>query len=302
MFARPVALTTRTFAKLLCGLLAAIALGTESVRAQTSFGPQGPEEGVIRRQTWLIPAHDRLTMMRSIVYRPPGPGPFPLAVINHGSTQNEMRRATLRQPDFAAAAQWFVAHGYAVAVPQRPGHGETGGPYYEQQGGCADADYRRAGLGAAAGIAAAIDFMTRQPFVRRSGAVAVGQSAGGWGALALATQAMRELKAVVAFAPGLGGRVDDVAGRNCAPDRLMAAARAFGERARVPTLWLTAENDSYFAPALSKKLVDAFRLGGGKAEYHLLPPIGSDGHELILAAQGIDVWGPLVEKFLKATR
>jgi dienelactone hydrolase len=302
MFARPVALTTRTFAKLLCGLLAAVAIAGESARAQTSFGPQGPEEGVIRRQTWLIPAHDRMTMMRSIVYRPPGPGPFPLAVINHGSTQNEMRRATQRQPEYAAAAQWFVAHGYAVAVPQRPGHGETGGPYYEQQGGCADADYRRAGLGAAAGIAAAIDFMTRQPFVRKTGAVAVGQSAGGWGALALSTQVMRELKAVVAFAPGRGGRADDVAGRNCAPDRLIAAARAFGERARVPTLWITAENDSYFAPVLSKKLVDAFRLGGGKAEYHLLPPIGSDGHELILAAQGIDLWGPLLEKFLKVTR
>jgi dienelactone hydrolase len=257
---------------------------------------------VIRRQSWLIPAHDRSTMMRSLVFRPPGPGPFPLVTVNHGTTQNEMRRAAMRQPEYTALTEWLVARGYAVAVPQRPGHGKTGGPYYEKLGSCREPDYRKAAFETAASMAAAVDFMTRQPFVRRSGAVVVGQSAGGWGALALATAAMREVKAVVAFAPGRGGRVNDVPGRNCAPDRLVAAARAFGEKARIPTLWLYAENDSYFAPDLSRKLADAYRMAGGRAEYHLLPPIGPDGHGMIGLREAVTLWGPLVERFLAGVR
>ena len=64
----------------------------------------------------------------------------------------------MRAPEYTALTEWLVAHGYAVAVPQRPGHGKTGGTYYEDQGGCANADYRKAGINTAAAIAAAIDY------------------------------------------------------------------------------------------------------------------------------------------------
>jgi len=293
---------TRNRMKLLCAVVAMLVVGGVPLSAQAPIGPQGPEEGVIREQRWLIPAQDRTTMMRTSVFRPPGAGPFPLAVINHGSTQNELSRAAYGLPRYPVLTGWLVAHGYAVAVPQRPGHGETGGPYYESQGGCANADFGKAGHGAASSIAAVIDYLTRQPFVRKTGTVAFGQSAGGWGALALATQYLRPLAGVVAFAPGLGGRVNDVPGRNCAPERLIAAARAFGEKARVPTLWLYAENDSYFAPALSKRLAEAFRLSGGRAEYHLLPSVGTDGHDMIQTPESVAAWGPVVEQFLKTMK
>ena len=291
---------TRKGLNLLLSFAALLLFGVESARAQLSIGPQGPEDGVIRRQSWLIPAQDRITLMRTSVFRPQGAGPFPLAVIAHGSTQNEIRRAGFRQPQYTALTEWLVARGYAVAVPLRPGHGETGGPYYEAQGGCANADFAKAGQGAASGIEAAIDFLARQAFVRKTGAVALGHSAGGWGALALSTHALRPLAGVVAFAPGLGGRIDDAAGKNCAPDRLIAAAKTYGEKARVPALWLTAENDSYFPPALSKRMVDAFRAGGGRVTYELLPAVGSDGHELMLAPAA--AWASFLERFLTGTR
>ena len=241
-------------------------------------------------------------MMRTSVYRPPGTGPFPLVVVNHGSSQNAMRRAMLRLPEYSALVQWFVARGYAVAVPQRPGHGETGGSYYEDQGACTTAQYREAGHGTAGSIAMAIEYMTRQPFVQKTGVIVIGQSAGGWGALALATRNLPPLKAVIAFAPGRGGRIDDVAGRNCAPERLIAAARDYGEKSRVPTLWIYAGNDSYFAPALSRQLFDAFRLAGGKAEYHLLPAFGDEGHELVHSPDAVALWAPLVERFLSRVK
>src|SRR5262245_20463070 len=165
---RYVAPMTRNGLKLLLSFAALLFFGIESARAQASIGPQGPEEGVIRRQSWFIPAQDRITLMRTTLFRPQGAGPFPLAVIAHGSTQNEIRRAEFRAPQYPALTEWLVARGYAVAVPQRPGHGETGGPYYEAQGGCADANFAKAGQGTASSIAAAIDYLSSQSFVKKS--------------------------------------------------------------------------------------------------------------------------------------
>jgi dienelactone hydrolase len=298
-FARDVASMTRARTKFLVGIILTLVIGCESAGAQKNAGPQGPEQGVIRRQTWLVPAQDRYTLMWTEVFRPQGNGPFPLAVINHGSTQNELQRGALGKPEYAVLTEWLVARGYAVAVPQRPGHGRTGGPYYEDQGGCANADYRKSGMNAAAAIMAAIDYMRVQKFIQKTGVVALGQSAGGWGTVALASQPLPSLKAVVAFSAGRGGRIDGVAGSNCAPQRLLDAAHQFGEKSHAPTLWLYAANDSYFPPELSRKIVEAYRMGGGHAEYQILPAVGADGHEFIQDRSAVALWGPLVEKFLK---
>ena len=301
-FAGHVAAMTRPIVKMLIGAVLLAAIGCESLRAQSLPGPQGAEEGAIRRQMWLVPAHDRRTMMRTLVYRPPGPGPFPLVVVNHGTTRDAALRTTLRAEEFAALAQWFVARGYAVAAPQRPGLGETGGLYYEDHGACAQADFGKAGFGAAGSIGAAIEYLTRQAFVRKTGVVVVGHSAGGWGALALTTRNLPAVKAVVAFAPGRGGRMDDVPGRNCAPDRLIAAARTYGEKSRLPILWMTSANDSFFGPDLTRKLVDAFRVAGGRVEQEPMPAFGPDGHYLIYSPDAVALWGPPVERFLARVR
>src|SRR5262249_12889021 len=161
--------------------------------------------GAFRRQAWLVPSAQPGVAMHTAVFRPPGPGPFQLVVINHGTTQNAERRRLLEAPGFDAMARWFVRRGFAVAVPQGPGHGATGGAYREDQGGCDDADFARAGLGAADSVAAAVAYLRTQPFVRRSGVVVVGQSAGGWAALALASRAPAGVRAAIDFAGGLRG-------------------------------------------------------------------------------------------------
>jgi dienelactone hydrolase len=271
-------------------------------RVESPAGPQGAEQGAFRRQLWLVPSAQPGVLMRATVFRPPGRGPFPLVVINHGTTQNAERRKLLPLPQFETLSQWFVQHGFAVVVPERPGHGETGGVYGEDQGGCGDADFARAGLGAADSIAAALAYMRAQPFVRRDGAIVVGQSAGGWAALALASRAPRGVSAVINFAGGLGGRSYDQPDNNCAPDRLIATAGSFGRTTHVPTLWVYTENDSYFAPHLSGAMAAAFRASGGTADYRLLPSFGVDGHYLAEAAGSQSIWGPVLERFLATLR
>ena len=66
-----------------------------------------------------------------------------------------------------------------------------GGSYLEDQGGCDEADYSRSGRATAASIASALDYMRGQAFIRPDGAVMIGHSAGGWGALALAGETRR---------------------------------------------------------------------------------------------------------------
>ena len=136
-----------------------------------------------------------------------------------------------------------------------------------------------------------IDYMTDQKLIVPDKAIVVGQSAGGWAAIALSSQNLPAVRAIIIFAAGRGGRVGGKPNNNCAPDRLVAATGEFGRTARVPMLWIYIENDTFFGPALSKRMHEAYTGAGGNAEYHLLPPFGNDGHFLITFARQHPVVG-----------
>lgn len=263
-------------------LLLAVGLSSQAPAwGENRLGPQGNEGSPNRRQDWLVPTQDQITPSRAVLFRPPGKGPFRLAVIAHASTQNRLARAQMPQPEYAALAFVLVSRGFAVLVPQRLGHGKTGGPYLEDQEGCEAAEYAMSARSTAEAITTALTFMRTQSFVRRDASVIVGHSAGGWGALSLADQSPKDISAIVVFAPGRGGRANDRAGNICAPERLIAAATEFGENAKVPVTWLVAENDSYFPPEFSKKMADAFvEAGDDKVDFQVLPPFGNEGHWL----------------------
>jgi dienelactone hydrolase len=279
-------------------MLAAMLSGCVSAGMDVS-GPVEPRQAAKADagagEQWLIPSTQAGFLMRARVFRPAGPGPFPLAVINHGSEQDAARRRKAPAPTYPALTDWFLARGYVVMVPVRPGHG-NGGKYLEDQGGCKDADYARAGNGAGDSIGAAVAYMQRQPFVRPQGTVVAGHSAGAWGSLAYAARHPAGVRAVVNFSGGRGGHHLNKALNNCAPERLVATAGAFGRQASVPSLWLYAANDTYFPPALSQAMAEAFRGEGGRAEFHLFPARSGEGHFLI---QGTE-WGDVLQRFLDA--
>ncbi|MFH1340015.1 MAG: alpha/beta hydrolase [Pseudomonadota bacterium] len=270
----------------------------QSAAAQDRLGAQGAEAQPHRMQQWRVPSPAIDVAARAWLFRPRGDGPFRLAVIAHASTQNALRRAQMPQPEYRALAAWLVARGFAVLVPERPGHGGTGGRYLEDQGGCDEANYISSGRATADAIAAAAGFVRKQPFIRPDGMVIVGHSAGAWGALALAGQSPKEISAIIAFAPGRGGHANDQPNEVCAPHTLMAAAAEFGKTARVPVTWLVAANDTFFPPDLSRRMADAF-LGGGKAGFHVLPASGSEGHWLAETEAGVKIAGPELDRALR---
>ena len=288
--------------RLLLRFLALVLLGaicSHSASAQSPFGPRGAEGEPAREQQWLVPSPDFDRPARAVLFRPPGDGPFRLALIAHASTQNVLRRAQMPQPEYRRLAAFLVAHGFAVLVPERPGHGATGGRYLEDQGGCDEADYIGSGRATAQEIDLAMNFLRAQSFIRRDGAVVVGHSAGGWGALALAGEDPKAASAIVVFAPGRGGHANDVPNQVCAPHTLITAAAAFGKGSKVPVTWLVAANDTYFSPDLSRQLADAFRGAGGNADFRVLAASGSEGHWMAETEDGAILAAPELDRALR---
>ena len=67
---------------------------------------------------------------------------------------------------------------------------------------------------------------------------------------------------------------------------------------RAMAAWLVAANDSYFSPAFSRQLADAFRTGGDKVDLHVLPASGSEGHWLAETEAGVKIAGSVLERAL----
>ncbi len=265
-------------------------------------GKVGAIAAKMMEEAWLVPGgpgpDGKPALLKARVFRPAGAGPFKVAIINHGSPASADKRPTMAVPAYRAASEWFVGRGYMVVVPQRRGYGDNG-RWAETYGACGNPDYAGAGKAGADDILAVTDYVRGLPMVRKDRVLLVGQSAGGFGVIATAQRNPDGVFAVLNFAGGRGGHQGPKADQVCSPDRLVAAARGFGAGAKPPSLWLYAKNDTYFEPALSQRMAEAYRAAGGKAEYLLLPAFKSDGHEIFGSADGRALWTGPVGEFLK---
>ncbi|MET4602863.1 pimeloyl-ACP methyl ester carboxylesterase [Bradyrhizobium sp. JR4.1] len=140
--------------------------------------------------------------------------------------------------EFRDAAFWFARRGHLVVVPIRPGFGSSAidlpdqgvfSTYFGTVGKCTDASFRTAGIAIARLNQWVIDYVVGQKLASASGTIVVGQSGGGWGALAFSSLNPAGVRAVITFEAGRGGRVDGKPNNNCNPEKLIEAAREFGE-------------------------------------------------------------------------
>lgn len=232
---------------------------------------------------------------------PAGSGPWPIALLNHGSAASLAERAAM-QPMACNAppVRWFTAHGYLTIMPMRRGFGASGGRVAEDTCLCAEADFAGAAEAGADDIAASLRAARKLAWARPDGALVVGQSTGGWAALAYAGRKDAGVRAVVVFAPGRGAKVYPPPRSVFRPDLLEAAAAQLGRAAHIPVLWIVAENDSYFPPDVTTSLFHAFQSSGAMAELHVVNPFFDEGHALYSAPGGADLWGPLIDGFLRA--
>lgn len=239
------------------------------------------------------PSGDRRLTLEATLYRPAGPGPFPLVVISHGTPRDPRQRVGERLR-YDAQSWKFVSLGFAVVIPMRRGYGHSEGGYAEDDGPCDSSHFYAAGLESARDLQATVDYVSTLPGIDPDRLVLVGHSSGGLASLILAGQGLPGVRGVINFAGGRGS----MARRNCSPDRLVEACVRAGRTNRAPTLWIYAENDSYFPPRLARRMCAAFCRAGGQAELVMLPPCLEEGHDLFPDVRGLARWSPVVNRFL----
>ncbi|HWE21287.1 MAG TPA: alpha/beta hydrolase [Hyphomicrobiaceae bacterium] len=252
------------------------ALVREEARLEATYG----ESQVIEHQMLWV--------------RPAGNGPFPLAVVTHGTDEKTLRET--RPESYIGIAEEMARRGWAAAVVMRRGYGRSGGRYAEPVGStCRAADYVTAGNATADDLETMINALSRMPVVDARQIVALGQSSGGLGVTALAGRAISGLKGVVSFSGGRGARPPNA---DC-EERLVTAYATFGSSAKVPSVWLYAEGDSFFRPELIRFLYKTYNDNGGRATLHLLTGIEGDGHTLF-RRRNIPRWREPLDAFLRS--
>lgn len=243
----------------------------------------------LNEQVIMIP-YGAFGELESTIFRPEGPGPFPLAVINHGLTLGNARfQARYRS---IVASRELVRRGYVVALPMRLGFARSSGRYDES--GC---NVAANGELQADSLRAALKYFVAQPYVDGTRIVLLGQSHGGLTVLALGAQGFPGVRGFVNFAGGLR-----VSGHSCFnwQDNLVRALAGWGRETKLPSLWFYGENDSYFEPGLVRRMHEAYTAGGGNARLVAYGPFKSDAHGTFGDRDGLAIWWPETERFLES--
>ncbi|SAL56412.1 dienelactone hydrolase family protein [Caballeronia humi] len=242
----------------------------------------GLNETVIR-----IPEGD--VTLQTTVFKPDGAGPFPMIVFNHGKLPGDAHNQPRNRP--LALAREFVRHGYVVVVPNRRGFAESGGEYAGH--GC---DVEANGYEQAHDVAAAVAYMSEQPYVDKTHIVVGGTSHGGMTAIAYGARdavSAPGVRGLINFSGGL--RQDECAGWQ---KNLTAAFGSYGEKVRLPSLWLYGANDSVWQGELAGQMYAAFTEHGAKAQMFDFGAYKNDAHRLVGDRDGVQVWWPRVKTFL----
>jgi dienelactone hydrolase len=225
---------------------------------------------------------------------------YPLLILNHGRSGTAKGRADVARARYSEASRWLAQQGWSVWVPTRIGYGVTGGPDPEDTGNCDKKNYPPGYAVSAEQTRQVIEYARKRPDIDGTKIVVAGQSYGGTTAITVAAMNLPGVVAGINFAGGGGGRPDTHPGEPCLPAQLEKMFGDYGKTARIPTIWVYAENDQYFKPKYTKAWFDAYQAQGGKGEFVMFPPHGEDGHGLF--TRGFPHWKPVIDKFLASLR
>jgi dienelactone hydrolase len=216
--------------------------------------------------------------LEAMLYLPQdGKTRHPLIIMTHGRN-GPHPWANPRQIDSYRALNGELAErGYLVMMLVRRGYGHSQGP---------DSEFldtaESSGIAGAEDVKSAIAFMRSRSDIDVNRIVIMGQSQGGWIALAASTLVMEGVRGVVNISGAINFREGE--GKNIrshyVETSLEKCAASFGKAAKVPTLWLYSENDNHL-PSAVNEWFSAFSRGGGKGRLIIKPPYKNKGHAFV---------------------
>jgi dienelactone hydrolase len=242
----------------------------------------------LREEIVMVPKPGLFTLQLETTYfRPPGAGPFPWVIINHGKAPGDPRfQARAR---YVTAVRELVQRGYAVVLPMRQGFAKSGGVYVDA--GC---NVHSNGLAQAEDVKLVLNAFGARPELDPSRVVVFGQSHGGLTTLAAGTLDLPGVKGLVNFAGGL--KLD-----NCQrwESELAEAFGRYGHATRVPALFFYGDNDSYWSPPVWQAMAKRYNDEGGHARVVAFGNFGNDAHNMFGSTAGVAIWLPEVERFFR---
>ncbi|HEY3985936.1 dienelactone hydrolase family protein [Cedecea sp.] len=246
----------------------------------------------LNEQVVMLPVETdgKIIELETTLYKPPGNGPFPLLLMNHGKNPGNAR--TQPRSRHLEIASVFVHRGFVVAIPMREGFAASGGQYPKD--GC---DIRRHAFDEAKDSAAALSALVKLPYVDRSRIVVAGQSDGGLVTMALSTRQIPGVLGVINFSGGLRMKTCEGWQQN-----LVNAYGSIGHHARYPSLWFYGDNDELWPQPLPQQMFSAYSSNTvGAANRARMVDIGSFGqnaHDFIDSKAGVKLWFPQVDAFV----
>lgn len=225
--------------------------------------------------------------LQTTVFRPDTPGPWPLVVLNHGNLALPNHHDEPRWRP-GGVANFFVQQGYLVVAPMRRGYaGSTGTfAYY-----CDPLEF---GDRAADDVEAAIRFYVRRHEAKPGQVLVIGGSQGGWVTLAYASK-YADARGAINMDGGVA--YPEIRCHIGWEQRLIDAGRVIGAKAKMPSLWMYADDSYIFPPSVSRPFFEAYHAAGNQATLVTVP---TGGHSFMWGShRNVEQWRTTVEQFMR---
>jgi dienelactone hydrolase len=230
-------------------------------------------------------------LLKGYLFLPPGPGPFPCMICNHGSAISQGTLDVSRPGRAALLMSW----GIASFLPHRRGYGESTGPAWRidvtAERGTAEYDAQLCARldRESDDVLAALDTLNGLDAIRPDHIGVMGSSFGGVNTLLAAAKSDRFRCAIEFAGAAMNWEI--------AP-RLREAMLSAARDAVPPIFFIQAAND--FSTVPTRALSQARDAAGKPVQSMVYPPFGAneeEGH--LFERNGLSIWSEDVRRFLE---